>query len=175
MCVHIQGTIIGDLRENHCSLFNAMRRFRELSNNIQTLWDERFSAFSDAEIFCALDRALYQDHGQSLDEMQADWKGMGEFDFLTGAGEGFDDSKTFIICRPGGFIHILYKLSKLRGPYQHLQDDVFGSVSCRVESFRTVAEAFVQWFDEQVRTTAPPFFPINPFDLNETVPDNWNP
>ncbi len=99
---------------------------------------------------------------------------MGRYDFLTGAGEGFDDSKTFIIYRPEGSVHILYHLFKLRGPYLHFQEDVFGSASCRVESFLTVTKSFVQWFDEQVRTTAPPFFPINPFDLNEAVTDNWN-
>ena len=175
MCIHIQGTVIGDIRENHCSLFNAVRRFRELLNNVETLWDKRFEALSDAEIFCSLDRALYQDQGQSLEKMNADWKELGRYDFLTGIGEGFDDAKTFIICRPGGFVHILYQLHKLRGPYQHLQEDAFGSVLCRAESFRNVTETFVQWFDEQVRTTAPPFFPINPFDLNETVPDDWKP
>jgi hypothetical protein len=172
MCIYIQGTVIGDLRENHCSLFYVVNRLRELLNGVETLWDERFATWSDTEIFNALDRALYKDHGQSLEYMQADWRRLSQYVFLTNAGEGFDDCNSFIICRPDGFVHVLYQLFKLRGPYQHLQNDAFGSASCKVESFRTVTKAFVHWFDEQVRTTAPPFFPVNPFNPDEYVSDN---
>jgi len=162
MCIHIQGTVLGDIRENHCSLFGAAHRFRELPSSIETLWDERFAGRSDVEIFGILDRALYQDHGESLEEMKAESRRLGQYKFLNNEGEQFDDFKSFIICRPAGLVHVLYQL----------RDDTLGSASCRVESFRNVAESFVQWFDEQVRTTGPPFFPINPFDLNESVPDN---
>ncbi|MDB6023133.1 MAG: hypothetical protein JWQ04_2990 [Pedosphaera sp.] len=165
MCIHMQGTRIGDIRENHCSLFAATARFRELLNNIETLWDESFAGLPDAELFGSLLHALYEDHGQSLEEMKADWKRLGKYVFLTNEGEQFDDFNTIIFCRPGGTVQVLYRN----------REDAFGSVFCRVESFRNVTESFVRWFDEQVRTIAPPFFPINPFDLNETVPDGWQP
>lgn len=158
MCIDIQGVRLGDIRENHCSLFHAADQFRKLSPSIQFLWDESFAGLSDAEIFAALDRALYL-----ADE--SDWGRYGRFDFLTSNGEQFDDSKTFIVCRPDGRVHILY---------HRFRDDIFGSGSCSFQTFREVADSFVRWFDEQVRTTSPPFFPINPFDPNETVPDNWN-
>jgi hypothetical protein len=164
MCIHIQGTVLGDIRENHCSLFDATRRFSELRSSIETLWDTSFAGLADAEIFSLLDRALYQDHGQSSEQMSSDWKRLSQYVFLTNTGEQFDDSSTFIVCRPEGIVTVIYRL----------RDDTLGSVACRLESFRAVAEAYVQWFDEQVRATAPPFFPVNPFNPNEYVPDNRN-
>jgi hypothetical protein len=76
----------------------------------------------------------------------------------------FHGTKTFIFCEPDGLVHVLYQLP----------DDTFGSGRCSVQTFRSVAESYIRWFDEQVRTTAPPYFPINPFDLNEKVPDDKN-
>lgn len=154
MAIDIQGVRFGDIRENHCSLFHATDQFRGLCRSIETLWDESFANLSDAEIFAAVDHALY-----ISDECDAER--YGRFDFLTNTGEQFDDAKTFIICRPDGRVHILYQL----------RDDTIGSASCSVESFRRVAAAYVQWFDEQVRNTAPPLFPINPFDPSEVDSD----
>ena len=146
LCIHIEGARLGNIRDNHCSLFHVADRFRALPSIIETLWGEAFVGVSDAEVFGLIDRA------QS-------WE---PFDFLTNTGEMFNGTKTFIVCRPDGRVQILY----------WLRNDTFGSGSCSTQSFRIVAAAFVSWFDEQVRTTAPPFFPINPFDLNEKVPDN---
>ncbi len=154
MCIHIQGVQLGDIRENHYSLFDATDQFRQRYPSIETFWDESFAGLTDAEIFAALDHALY------IGE-ESGWERYGRFDFLTNSGEQFDDSKTFIICRPEGRVHILYQL----------RDDTLGSGSCSAQTFRSVAEAYVPWFDEQVRNTAPPFFPINPFDLSEVVPE----
>jgi hypothetical protein len=155
MAIDIQGVRLGDIRENHCSLFHATEKFRNLHPGIESLWKDPFSGLSDAEIFTAVDNALYL-----ADESDRDyWR----FDFLTNTGEQFDDAKTFIVCRPSGHVHILYRI----------RNDAFGSRSCSALSFRSVADSYVRWFDEQVRNIAPPFFPINPFDLNETVPDSW--
>ena len=158
MALDIQGVRLGDIRENHCSLFHATDRFRELYPVIETLWDESFNGLSDAEIFGLIDRARYTgepaEHGPDYQP----------FDFLTNAGEQFDDAKAFIVCRPDRRVYILYQL----------RDDTFGSASCSAQTFRSVANAYVHWFDEQVRATAPPFFPINPLNPNEKVPDNWN-
>jgi hypothetical protein len=74
-------------------------------------------------------------------------------DFLTNTGEPFDGVKTFIVCRPGGRVQVLY----------HPIEGVLGSATCSATTFCETAEAFVGWFDDQVRATAPPFFPINPF------------
>jgi hypothetical protein len=152
MAIDIQGVRLGNIRENHCSLFDAVERFRRKCSYIEDLWTDSFDGLSDVEIF-ALVNTYYtgepSDHDYSI------------CDFLTNSGEQFDGVKTFIICSPDHHVRILYQL----------RDGTIGSASCSATSFSGVAEAFIRWFDEQVRTTAPPFFPINPFDLNEKVPD----
>ncbi len=158
ICIHIQSVRLGDIRENHSSLFHAADRCREMYPTIETLWDESFAGLSDAEIFAAVEH----DYRATKN---SDWERFGRFYFLTFTGEPFDGYNIMAVCRPDRRVHILYRLP----------DDTFGSASCSVGSFRYAAESFVLWFDEQVRTVAPPFFPINPFDLNEKVPKNWNP
>jgi len=155
MAIDIQEVRLGDIRENHCSLFHAVDRFRQVYPRIENLWAESFDGLTDAEIFALIDTRYT---GEPCEEDHS------PCDFLTNTGEQFDESKTFIICRPGGHIHILYQL----------RDGTIGSASCSARSFREVAEAFVCWFDEQVRTTAAPFFPINPLNLNERVPGKRN-
>ncbi|HEX4342218.1 MAG TPA: hypothetical protein VH255_02445 [Verrucomicrobiae bacterium] len=147
MALDIQGVRLGDIRENHCSLFHATNRFRELYPTIETLWDESFTGLSDVGIFALIDRARY------TGEPSGGVPDYRSFDFLTNTGEQFDDAKTFIICRPDGRVHILYQL----------REGTVGSASCLVSSFRNVAESFVHWFDAQVRTIAPPYFPVDPF------------
>ena len=66
---------------------------------------------------------------------------------------------SFIACSPDGTVRIMYLL----------KDETFGAGCCSAKTFRTVVPAYVNWFDSQVRAR---FFPINPFDLNEKVPEN---
>ena len=139
MAIDIQGVRLGDIRENHCSLFHAADRFREVYPQIEKFWAESFDGRSDVEIYALIDTRYT---GEACEE------NCSTFDFLTGTGEQFDDAKTFIVCRPDGRVHILYQL----------RDSTIGSASCSTSSFLEVAEAFVCWFDEQVRTTAPPLF-----------------
>jgi hypothetical protein len=164
LCIHIQGTTLGDIRDNHCSLFQVTDRFRELvglpmlhryGETIETLWHESFDSLSDTEIFGLIDQARY------VGEPSESGPRYDVFDFLTNTGEMFNSTKTFIACHPNGNVHILCQF----------RDNTFGFFACGVRSFRSAADTYVRWFDEQVRTTAPPFFPINPFDPNEFVPD----
>ena len=155
IAIDIQGVRLGDIRENHCSLFHAVSQIRQAFPIIETFWDESFTGLSDAEIFAVVEH----DYRSAK---HSNWKRYGRFYFLTFTGEPFDGFNIMIVCRPDRRVHILYALP----------DGNFGSASCSVQSFQQVAESFVLWFDEQVRTIAPPYFPINPFDLNEIVPDN---
>lgn len=161
LCLHIQGVPVGDIRNNHCSLFAVTDRFRRFADNIEHQWDECFDGLSNAEVFRLINNEIYTDEPPS--ELG---RGFSSHDFLTNTAEMFDRTKTFIFCSPDGQVHILYELYELRG-------DTFGSGCCSVQSFRSVAESYIRWFDEQVRNTAPPYFPINPFNLNEKVPDGW--
>lgn len=124
MCIHLKGITIGKIRENHCSLFHAVNRFRKLQTDIEDLWDAEFSNWSDAGIRDILEKALYLDNGQSLEEMEADWKRLSRYVFLTNTGEQFDDSNTFIICRPGAGVHVLYR--------KHRENSQ-GSASCEID------------------------------------------
>ena len=141
MCIHVQGARVGDEREEHCSLFHAVDRFRDLSRSIDGLWDTGFAGLSDAEIFGLLDDALYI-------SSESRWDRFGKFDFLTNTGEQFDGFKTFIVCFPDRHVHILCQS----------RDDTFGFGVCRTATFRDVAESFVIWFDGQV---GPPREPPN--------------
>ena len=55
MFIDIQGVRLGRIRENHCSLFHAADRIRELHPILDILWDESFTGLSDAEIFAVVD------------------------------------------------------------------------------------------------------------------------
>ena len=159
LCLHVRGVPVGDIRDNHCSLFAVTDIFRRLSDKIEHLWDECLAGLSDAEVFQLMYKDIYTDEPPS--EIGS---GFGDFVFLTNSAEMFDGTNTFIFCAPDGLVHILCRF----------RDDSFSSGSCTVQTFRSVATAYIQWFDEQVRTTAPPYFPINPFNLNEKVPDDRN-
>ena len=98
--IDIQSVRLGDIRENHCSLFDAADHFRDLPPIIGTFWDASFTGLSDAEIFALIDDALYIG-------TDSNWQRYGRFDFLTNTGEQFDGFKTFIVCRPDQRVHIL--------------------------------------------------------------------
>jgi len=139
MAITIQGVRLGDIREEHCSLFSAVDRFCELYTGIESLWHEAFNGLSDAEIFDIIDRALYTGEPD-----ESRWEYL-PFDFLNNTGEMFDTCKTFIVRRSGRLVHILY---------QQFRDDTRGSASCSVDSFQRVAANFVRWFNAQVPAIA---------------------
>jgi hypothetical protein len=138
MCLYVEGTALGNLLDEHCSLFHAVDRFREVSSCAGELWDISFAGLSHAQMFALLDDALYTGTESRCERY-------GRFDFLTNTGEQFDGSKTFIVCSPDRQVHILW-----RSP-----DDRFGASTVGIGYFRAVAEAFVSWFDEQVHITRP--------------------
>jgi hypothetical protein len=158
LCIHVTGICIGNIRDHHCSLFHATDRFRELIQNADTLWDGSFAGLSNADIFDMIERELY------IGEASVTGPSFSRFDFLTNRGEMFDGTTTFIFGSPDGRVHVLCEY----------RDGTFRSASCGVQAFCCAAQDYVRWFDEQVRTVAPPFFPINPFDPSESVPGNRN-
>ena len=156
ICIYVGGNTIGDIRDNHCSLFHVTDRFRYLARSVGGLWNDSFSGLSDADIFGLIDDDLYtveSDNGLPI---------FSDFDFLTNSGEMFDGTKTFIYTTPDSYVHVLCRY----------RDHSFSSGRCSVKYFCAIADAYVGWFDEQLRTVGPPYFPINPFDLNEHVPKN---
>lgn len=105
LCLHVNGVPIGDIRNNHCSLFAISDRFRGLSSGIDQLWDERFVGLTEMEVFRFIDEQLYIGSNlQSEQEFDQD------FDFLTNTAEMFDRTKTFIYCESGNLVHVLYRV-----------------------------------------------------------------
>ena len=141
MALHVQGVALGDIREDHCSLNDAVERLRDLSLSLHELWDPRFVGHSDEEIFALIDRELYTDYGQTDRAIEEGLLRYGQFEFLTNAGEQFDDVKTFIYAEPQGIVHILYERERNQSR----------SATCSIDSFRSATLAFLQWFDDQVR------------------------
>ncbi len=158
MCIHVQGVCLSDIRDNHCSLFHATDRIGEVAADFESLGDASFAALSGAEVFAFIDSKIYTGEASESGPSYA------ACDFLTNTGEMFDGTMIFIIFRAPDRVHILFRL----------RDDTVGSASCSVPNFRRVADAYIGWFDEQVRKTAVHFFPINPFDLDEKVPEERN-
>jgi hypothetical protein len=156
MCIHVAGATIGNIRDNHCSLYHATDRFRTLSRTVDNLWIDLFAGLEDLEVFGLIDRALY------VGDDGYDYPNLTEFDFLTNTGEMFNGTKTFLFTPRNHQVHVLCRF----------RDDSFRAGLCPVESFRRASNEFVCWFDEQVRTVGPPYFPINPFNLSETVLDS---
>ena len=134
MAIQIGGVVLGDISEEHCSLFHAVDRFRELITYIDTLWDPTFDNLTDEGVFQTIDDACYAGECSGRSALYR------KFDFLTNTGEQFDDVKTFLACTPQGRVRVWYQ--------RH--DDQKGTATCQVSHFREAAEAFVRWFDEQL-------------------------
>ena len=174
MCIHIEGNAVGDIRDNHCSLYHATSRFRELAGfplsqwetkeqifarqSIDSLWHDSFNGISEAKIFDLIDRALYVG---DWDDSNPAYR---NFDFLTNTGEMFDRTKTFIYLRPDGNVRFLCRMN----------DDSKIFAGCGLHKFQTAAKSYVSWFAKQIINVQPPYFPINPFDLTEVAPPEDN-
>ena len=133
MCVWIQGLMIGDPNEVHCSLFHAVKRITEIAVRLSEQWDERFTGHTAEEIFAWIDAILYSGEIAASDTVN-------KFDFLTNTGEQFDDFKSFIYCTPDGLVCI---------PFQG-RDAIVRTPSCKQSEFRAVASELEQWFKVQI-------------------------
>lgn len=139
MALHIAGVTIGDIDEEHCGLAPAAERLLSKASHIRSLWSPIFAGHSDEEIFLLIDRELYVDYGQSQNDIEIGINHYGQFDFLTNAGEQFDDFKTFLYASPEGTAHILY---------QH-RGGAISSALCSIGAFEATVRAFVEWFNLQ--------------------------
>ena len=141
MALHVQSVVLGDIQADHCGLADAVERLRELTVKVHERWDPSFSGHSDEEIFALIDRELYVDYGQTDVTVEDGLRRYGRFDFLTNAGEQFDDVKTFIYVEPRGTVHILYQTEPTNSR----------AVTCSIDSFRSASLSFLDWFDREVR------------------------
>jgi hypothetical protein len=140
MCVYGQGKRIGNIEEQHCSLFHAVDRITELAATIHSISDERFTQHTDEEIFAWLDAILFSGDISDKDEV------VHRFIFLTNTGEQFDDSKTFIVCFPkSNLIKIIYK------ELNQQDKNIVRSVKFNMNTFQAVSANLRQWFNSQIQ------------------------
>lgn len=148
MCVWVQGVSIGDFEEPHCGLGSACDGFVTMSSQLDDLWIQKFSEFSDLEIWNYLDGLLYGYHGnkelnddRSLEQTLNDSAEYSKFDFLTNWGEMFDrGGKSFLMRQPSGLLKILnydYENSKVN------------SFQCSEFNFRKAAKELNSWYEQQ--------------------------
>ncbi len=148
MCIWVGGVSIGDIDDPNCGLLPAYDGFREVCNDLNTLWSPKFDSMGDVEIWNFLDGLLYGCHGdieveddRSLEQMQSDWREFGRFNFLTNWGEMFDrGGKSFLLKIPEG---------KLRVLNLHLPFNNQIGVNCTEFSFRKASSGFINWHSEQ--------------------------
>ena len=136
MCVFVGGLRLGNLQEEHCSLFHAVERIAEVAGSLPQLCDARFSATEPEVVFAYLDRELYVGHERSAENLH-------RFDFLTNTGEQFEGEKSFVYVQSDGNVRILMQ----RG------DGPVTSAACDPASLRHVAAELVVWFHRQVQPT----------------------
>lgn len=130
MCIYIQGLVLGDITEDHCSLFHAVERIYEVSLQLDDLWDDRFIGHTPEEIFSWIDAVIYS--GDIVDCQDRTER----FDFLTNTGEQFDGCKSFVYCEPMGKVYV---------PFRNNYGTLF-EPSCEKTEFRTVAGKLQHWF-----------------------------
>lgn len=133
ICVYVQGVVLGDVNEEHCSLFHPVKRICEIADSLTTLWDSCFAGLTEEEVFSKLDALLYT--GDLVGKPDAFYR----FDFLTNTGEPFDGEKSFIYCTPEGVVNILFDENDL----------VLRKTSCTPIAFQSVAAELGKWFERQ--------------------------
>lgn len=150
MCIWIGGRSLGDITDEHCSLFSAYESFREASDNVDSLWDSHFAELSNSEIYYFLDEMLYGYRGnieveddKTAEEASRDWREYGKFNFLTNWGEMFDSAgKAFLLRKDNQTLKILL--------FDEL-NNIVETLECTTSNFRDSVRKFSAWYEEQCR------------------------
>ena len=138
MCVWCAGEMLGDIDDPHCGL-EASSSFKELADDLDSLWDDTLSCTSPLEMFDLLDRALYLDSERSLESIKADAARYSKFNFLTNWGEQFDGFKAFVVAQPNAGLLILFRR----------RDNSFGFVDIERQEFIEAARSVSDWFENE--------------------------
>lgn len=136
MCVFVGGMRLGNLEEQHCSLFHAVERLAEVARSLTELRDHDFSSSEPEAVFSYLDRALYV--GEAIPG-----KELHRFDFLTNTGEPFDHEKSFIYATSQGTLCVVAQR----------RDGSLASAVCSSSAFEQATAELVLWFNNHVRRT----------------------
>lgn len=135
---------LGHIDEPRCMLNVTAGHLAAVVDRLATLDEAAFHRLSDAELFQALDRALYADDDRSDDEVTADAERHARFDFLTNGGESFDHTKSFLVTQG----------DELRLVFRDRQDGFHAARFPRA-AFTSAVEAFLHWLETEAAATAP--------------------
>ena len=139
LAVFVGGKVIGNVLEMHVGLGGPIETLRELRSALPRLYDEAFANKSASEVFELLDQALYVDDSRDDIQLSEDIERFSPFNFLTNAGEGFDDSKSFVYCESNKVVHIVWKI---------LESGVVHSATCSATSFVFAVDGACKWLDD---------------------------
>jgi len=134
-CLYVGGLQLGELKEEHCSLNQAIERIQETVNGIDSYWNAKFQGHSEEEIFAWLDAVLYS--GEISDDVES----LSKFDFLSNTGEQFNNIKSFIYRTPAGKVHILFTD----------KNDCLNAASCDLSDYLSVSAEFFDWLSKLAR------------------------
>jgi hypothetical protein len=140
MCIFLHGLRYGDIDDPACVLYVP---YIQLLDKVKKIEEIRcnFNMKTDADIFEFLDVKLYMaDDDVTYEQILIDLEEYGKFDFLTGSGEMFDRTKSFIYCDNLEIIHILYQI--------HNDNDIIRFSKISKEVFLNVSRQFINWYEE---------------------------
>lgn len=134
MCLLAGPNVLGNFDEPACMLDVTANHLLGVLNRLPDLDEPAFYALNDEQLFCFLDRVLYEDDSRTNEQVRADAETYFKFDFLNNGGESFDRSKSFIACY-GEKVRVLFT------------EGVGGVRSIHVEksSFVQVINSFLCW------------------------------
>lgn len=142
MRLWLHGQEVGNFDESACMLNVTAGHLQGALERLPDLEEPAFARLSDLEVFRLLDAALYVDDERTPDQIAADALKYRKFDFLTGGGESFDRTKSFI-WRSEGDVRVL-------------SEEPRGIVTARVANaeFTSSVTAFLAWLDTEGREHA---------------------
>lgn len=147
MRVFCGGIALGDIDNRHCGLYGAYCGFTKATENLPLLWEENFNGLDDLALWNILDGLLYGYHGEvpldderSYEQVCADMRRYGKFNFLTNWDEPFDHHKAFLLAPPNRPLRVL-----ARG----LPPSVGLGINFSRDGFTAACLAFGDWYKRE--------------------------
>lgn len=137
MCIQAGDIVLGDYAEPACMLNVAAFHLERTLVLLPELRSDVFDGRDDLSVWNRIDTAIYDlDGDYSVAEVAADAERFFKFDFLTGGGASFDNSRSFITC-DDGVVRILFMQN----------DAALKSIRVQASVFTEVLRNFLAWID----------------------------
>jgi len=148
MCIHLFDKSFGRIYEEDCALAVYYMTLVDKINNINILKND-FNLDNDYSVFEYLDDKLYVGSiERTMEQIHNYYDLYGKFDFMTGTGETFDDSKSFIYLDKNEIVHIIYQKSIYNYDTKIFKDEDIICNEIDKEIFIKVTKEFIKWYEE---------------------------